>query len=107
VKSENTVFVISRIKTSHGAQARLLKRLYADMRLTIPRNPRWGGKPVSGRNAKSSMPVTAKKAMDASRMRLSFLNLAAKDTYVTPLSLCSRCLINKFYSYRTAHKTMI
>jgi len=54
------------------------------MRLTTPRNPRWGGKPVRGRNNKSSMPVTVKKAIDASHMRLSFLNLAAKDTYVTP-----------------------
>jgi len=36
------------------------------MKLTMPKKPRWGGKPLRGKNVKSMIPVATKKAIAAS-----------------------------------------
>lgn len=51
------MLVTSKININQGAQARFVRRLYALMKLIIPRNPICGGKRVNGREAHKSIPV--------------------------------------------------
>ena len=55
--SANAEFTMNKLATKHGAQPRLKNKLYATIRLRIPRKPRCGGKPVKGNEARMMSPV--------------------------------------------------
>ena len=59
VNKAKAVFVTNNMKTNHGAQGLFVKRLYAVIKLTIPKKDKCGGKPDKGKNASIKMPETA------------------------------------------------